>query len=107
MNYNIKYQKRFVNFTEVMKQEAENAITKNIEGKMTGFREKYLQHPDAEALVKVDITRETKDDDSNGEYNGIVEVILPGAPLLRHERVYRNVEDFINNSFKQFKEQLS
>ena len=58
MIYNIKYQKRFENFTEVMKQVAEDAIDYNIKGKMTPFWEKYLDHPDAEALIKIDIIRD-------------------------------------------------
>lgn len=103
MTYNIKQQTRFVNFTDVMKAQAEQTIQYNIDGKMTAFWEKYLSHPDAEALVKVDITRHT---DTN-EYTGVIEVKIPGTPILRHERTYHNVEDFINNSFKQFKEQLS
>ena len=110
MIYNIKYQKRFENFTDVMKQVADETIDYNIKGKMTPFWEKYLNHPDAEALIKVDIIRglgKQEDIDKTDEYHGTIEVVLPWAPLLRHERTYRNVEDFINNSFKQFKEQLT
>lgn len=110
MNYNIKYQTRFENFTDIMKQVAEKTIGYNVQGKMTPFWEKYLTHPDAEALVKVDITRDLgreEINDKTDQYHGVIEVIIPWGPLLRHERTYRNVEDFINNSFKQFKEQLT
>ena len=60
MDYNIKYQKNFSNITEVMKDEAERIIQKNVEVKMKSFWKKYLQHPDAEALIKIDI-ESTKD----------------------------------------------
>lgn len=68
---------------------------------MTSYRKKHLSHPDAEALIKTDIKKNT-----NGMYDGKIEVSIPGQRPLIHESSYHNVIDFINNSFKHFKEQL-
>ena len=74
MTYNIKYQKRFENITDVMKQDIETVIHKNVEGsKMSSFRKKHLKHPDAEALLKIDIEK-----NDNETYSGTIRLTVPG-----------------------------
>jgi hypothetical protein len=70
---------------------------------MTSYRNKHLSHPDAEAIIKTDIRKDAKWD----TYSGKIEIKIPGQPSLIHESTYHNVIDFINNSFKHFKEQLT
>lgn len=102
MSYNIKYQTHFVDLTDIMKEEVNNAIAYNVNGKMESYRKKHLAHPDAEALIKTDIRKDSKWD----TYSGKIELYIPGQTTLIHESIYHNVVDFVNNSFKHFKEQL-
>lgn len=86
-----------------MKQEVNKAIEYNVTHKMTSYRNKHLAHPDAEAIIKTDIRKDTKKD----TYTGKIEIKIAGKGSLIHESTYHNVIDFINNSFKHFKEQLT
>lgn len=103
MLHNIKYQTRLIDLTEVMEDEVKQAIEYNVTHKMDSYWKKHLQHPDAEALIKTDIRK-----NSHGNtYSGKIEVIVPGKLPLIHESDYDNVVDFVHNSFKHFKEKLS
>lgn len=103
MLYNIKYQTHLVDLTEVMKQEVNKAIEYNVTHKMDSYRKKHLSHPDAEALIKTDIRKNSH----CNNYSGKIEVSIPGKASLIHESDYDNIVDFVHNSFKHFKEQLS
>lgn len=103
MLHNIKYQTRLIDLTEVMEDEVKQAIEYNVTHKMDSYWKKHLQHPDAEALIKTDIRKNTH----GNTYSGKIEVIVAGKPSLIHESDYDNVVDFIHNSFKHFKEKLS
>ena len=74
MTHNIKYQIRLVDFNNpVMEQEVHDTITKNVEGqKMSSFWKKHLTHPDAEALIKIDINKNT-----DNTYNGQIRLSIP------------------------------
>lgn len=73
MTYNIKYQTRLVDFTEVMKSDVEKAIQRNVNGTMESYWKKHLSHPDAEALIITNI----KKDATGGTYTGKIEVAIP------------------------------
>lgn len=104
MTYNIKYQTRLVDFNNpVMEQEVHDTLDYNVQGKMESFWKKHLSHPDAEALIKTDIKKDAKGD----TYTGKIEVYIPGHESFIHESSYHNVIDFVNNSFKHFKEELA
>lgn len=86
-----------------MKEDVQKALDYNINWKMESYRKKHLSHPDAEALVITNIEK-----DANGwTYTWKIEVIVPWQKTLIHESSYQNVVDFVNNSFKHFKEELS
>jgi hypothetical protein len=57
MLHKIRYQTHLIDLTEVMKEEVNKAIEYNVAHKMDAYRKKHLQHPDAEALIKTDIRR--------------------------------------------------
>lgn len=99
MDYNIKIQKHLVNITPVMENDIDKTLEHNLfNHKMTTLWKKYLKHPDAEAIVDVTIKK-----NSNNTYNWTIMITIPWGPTLRHSRPeYKNVLDFINNSFKQF-----
>ena len=62
MTHRIKYQKNYAHVSDVMKETIDEIITKKVEGrKMSSYRKKYLKHPDAEALVKIDIEKNQDD----------------------------------------------
>ncbi len=103
MLHNIKYQTHLVDLTEVMKEEVNKAIEYNVTHKMDSYRKKHLQHPDSEALIKTDIRKNSH----GNNYSGKIEVSIPGKAPLIHESNYDNVVDFVHNSFKHFKEQIS
>ena len=103
MLHNIKYQTRLVDLTEIMKSEVNETIEYNVNHKMTSYWNKHLHHPDSEALIKTDIRKDAKWD----TYTGKIEIKIPWQAPLIHESTYHNVIDFINNSFKHFKEQLA
>lgn len=104
MNYKIKYQKRFENITDVMKQDIETVIHKNVEwSKMSSFWKKYLKHPDAEALIKIDLEK-----NDNETYNGTIRLTIPWGPNLDYSRQeYKNIIDLVNNGFEKFTESLA
>ncbi len=103
MTYNIKYQTRLVDLTEVMKDDVQKALEYNVQWKMESYWKKHLSHPDAEALIITNIEK----DSTGGTYTGKIEVAIPWQRPLIHESSYQNVVDFVNNSFKHFKEELS
>lgn len=86
-----------------MKEEVNKAIEYNVTHKMDSYRKKHLQHPDAEALIKTDIRKNSH----GNNYSGKIEVSIPWKPSLIHESSYDNVVDFVHNSFKHFKEKIS
>ena len=69
MSYRIKYQKNYNHVSDIMKESIDQLITKKVEGlKMSSYRKKYLKHPDAEALIKIDIDK-NQDDTFDGSIN--------------------------------------
>lgn len=103
MDYNIKYQTRLTSITDIMEHDIQQALDYNVQWTMTSYWKKYLTHPDSEALIKTDIQK----DANGGKYTGKIQILIPGQEPLIHESSYFNVIDFINNSFKHFKEELS
>lgn len=102
MDYNIKYQTSFNSITDVMKTHAEEVIKKNVEVKMKSFWKKYLQHPDAEALIKIDI-----ESSKDWRYTWGININVPGWPHLPYAREhYNSIADLINNGFAKYKESL-
>ncbi len=86
-----------------MKESIDQLITKKVEGlKMSSYRKKYLKHPDAEALIKIDIDKNQDD-----TFDGSINISITWWPKQIYDRErYFNIRELIDNGFAKYSESL-